>query len=130
MKKEFVIKETKGFSFGDRLRSFRFALEGLSQFFSGQHNAFIHLFFTLAVFAAAIFFRISRMEFAAVIIAAGFVWAAELFNTAVENLADKITTEFDPKIKLIKDVSAAAVLISAGSAALVGMIIFLPKILP
>jgi diacylglycerol kinase (ATP) len=130
MKKEFVIKETKGFSFGDRLRSFRFALEGLFQFFSGQHNAFIHLFFTLAVFAAAIFFRISRMEFAAVIIAAGFVWAAELFNTAVENLADKITTEFDPKIKLIKDVSAAAVLISAGSAALVGMIIFLPKILP
>jgi diacylglycerol kinase (ATP) len=129
--KEMILKNNslKRFSLHARLQSFRFAFEGLTQFFREEHNAIIHLFFTILVFAAAIYFHLSRVELAAVIFATGFVWSAELFNTAVEKLADKVSSNFDPKIKFIKDVSAAAVLVAACSASLIGTIVFLPKIL-
>lgn len=131
MKKELTIKNTKSnaISVKARLRSFRYAFEGLNSFFSMQHNAIIHLLMTIAVFAAALSFRVSRGELMAIIIATGFVWAAELFNTAIEKLADMVSKDFHPGIKFIKDVSAAAVLLSAIAAFLVGAIIFLPKVL-
>src|SRR5712671_5130876 len=72
---------------------------------------------------------LNKTKAIAVILASGFVWAAELFNTAVEKLADMVSKDFHPKIKFIKDVSAAAVLLSAITAFLTGIIIFLPKVL-
>jgi diacylglycerol kinase len=57
------------------------------------------------------------------------VWAAELFNTAIEKLADTVSKDFHPSIKFVKDVSAAAVLLSALAAFITGAIIFLPKLL-
>ena len=118
-----------GFSIRARIRSFRFAFEGLNSFFATQHNAVIHLLMTILAFVAALFFNVSKAETVAIVIAAGFVWAAELFNTAIEKLADTISEDFHPSIKFIKDVSAAAVLISAIAAFITGAIIFLPKIL-
>ena len=131
MKKEFIIKqnETHPFSIRARLKSFRYAFEGVSTFFNTQHNALIHLLATLLVFIASVFFHISKTETIAVILAVGFVWTAELFNTAIEKLADLASPEFHPGIKFIKDVSAAAVLLAAVTAFLAGSIIFLPKIL-
>jgi len=129
MKKELIIKDNKSpFSLKARIRSFRYAFAGLNHFLSSQHNAIIHLFLTIIVFAAALFFDISKMETIALVVVTGFVWAAELFNTAIEKLSDLISEEFHPGIKFIKDASAAAVLISAIVALLVGMIIFIPKI--
>ena len=129
MKKELTIKNKNpnSFSVKARLKSFRYAFEGLNNFFSAQHNAIIHLLMTFAVVFAAIFFNVNRGEAIAIILAAGFVWAAEFFNTAIEKLADIVSKEFHPGIKFIKDVSAAAVLLSAITAVLVGAIIFLPK---
>ncbi len=129
MKKELTIKNKNpnSFSVKARLKSFRYAFEGLNNFFSAQHNAIIHLLMTIAVVFAAIFFNVNRGEAIAIILAAGFVWAAEFFNTAIEKLADIVSKEFHPGIKFIKDVSAAAVLLSAITAVLVGAIIFLPK---
>jgi len=131
MKKELVIKENQvnSFSVRARLKSFRYAFEGLSVFFNTQHNALIHLLMTALVFIASVFFNINKTEAMAVILATGFVWSAELFNTAIEKLADMVTGEFHPGIKFIKDVSAAAVLIAAVAAFATGAIVFLPKIL-
>jgi diacylglycerol kinase (ATP) len=131
MKKEIILKtdQPNTFSIKARLRSFRFAFEGLNAFFTTQHNAIIHLLMTMMAFIAAIFFNVSRGEAIAILLSAGFVWAAELFNTAIEKLADMASKDFHPKIKFIKDVSAAAVLISAIAAFITGAIIFLPKLL-
>ncbi|HMG66377.1 MAG TPA: diacylglycerol kinase family protein [Chitinophagaceae bacterium] len=132
MKEEITIKteaSTPSFSIKARLRSFRYAFEGLNAFFSTQHNAIIHLIMTIIVFIAALFFNVSKEEGIALIIVSAIVWMAELFNTAIEKLADMVSKDLRPGIKFIKDVSAAAVLLSATAAFLTGAIIFLPKLM-
>jgi diacylglycerol kinase (ATP) len=131
MKNELTIKKTpsNSFSIKARLKSFQYAFEGLSGFFSTQHNAIIHLIMTLLAFGAAVFYNITKAEAIAVALAIGFVWAAELFNTAIEKLADIVSTDHRPEIKFIKDVSAAAVLLAAVAALTTGVIVFLPKFL-
>jgi len=132
MKEEITIKteaSTPSFSIKARLRSFRYAFEGLNAFFSTQHNAIIHLIMTFIVFIAALFFNVSKEEGIALIIVSAIVWMAELFNTAIEKLADMVSKDLRPGIKFIKDVSAAAVLLSATAAFLTGAIIFLPKLM-
>lgn len=131
MKKELIIKKGQpgSFSLRARLRSFRYAFEGLNTFFATQHNAIIHLLITIMVFIAAVFFNVSKGETLAIILVVTLVWTAELFNTAIEKLADTVSKEFHPGIKFIKDVSAAAVLIAAAGAFITGLVIFLPKIL-
>ena len=131
MKKELIIKtdQHNSFSIKARFKSFRFAVEGLNAFFTTQPNAIIHLLMTLLAFSAAVFFNVSKGEAIAIVLAAAVVWAAELFNTAIERLADMVSKDFHPSIKFVKDVSAAAVLLSAVAAFITGAIIFLPKLL-
>jgi len=131
MKNELTIKKdaAKPFSIKARLKSFQFAFEGLSSFFRTQHNAIIHLIMTLLAFSGAVFYNVTKVEAIALTLAIGFVWTSELFNTAVEKLADVVSNEFHAGIKFIKDVSAAAVLLSALSALITGTIVFLPKLL-
>ena len=131
MKNEISIKKASqnSFSIKARLKSFQYAFEGLNSFFSTQHNAIIHLIMTLLAFSAAVFYDVTKVEAIAIVLAIGFVWTAELFNTAVEKLADIVSKDHHPGIKFIKDVSAAAVLLSAATAFITGAIIFLPKLL-
>jgi diacylglycerol kinase len=117
------------FSWNARLKSFRYAFEGLTAFFAAEHNAIIHLIITISVFIGAAFFGLSKGEWIAIILVIGFVWVTELFNTAIERLCDLVSKDFHPGIKLVKDVSAASVLIAAIVAFLTGAIVFLPKIL-
>jgi diacylglycerol kinase (ATP) len=119
----------KSFSWTARLKSFRYAFEGLTGFFAAEHNAIIHLLITISVFIGAAFFDLSKGQWIAIVLVIGFVWVAELFNTAIERLSDLISKDFHPGIKFIKDVSAAAVLVAAVVAFLTGAIIFIPKIL-
>ena len=122
------MKNEKHFSVADRGRSFRFALDGIIAFFRNEHNALLHLLATVALVALVIFYPVSRTELVALIIVAGIVWMAELFNTAIEKLVDFVSVERHPSIKFIKDVSAAAVLVAALAALATGAIIFIPKI--
>ena len=64
-----------------------------------------------------------------ILIAIGLVWMAELFNTAIEQLCDMVCPQQHPQIKYIKDVSAAAVLVTAFIAVLTACIIFIPVLL-
>lgn len=118
----------KRFSIPARLKSFIYAYQGIIQFLNTQHNAIIHFCFTVVAFTAALVFQVSLNEWVALAIVAGFVWFAEIFNTAVEAIMDHLSPERHPAVKYIKDVSAAAVLVAAITAFVVGSIIFLPKI--
>lgn len=119
----------KPFSWKARFKSFLYAWSGFKALMKTEHNAWIHLGATIAVIFLSIEFSISSTEAIALIIVAALVWMAELFNTAIEKSIDFISTELHPQIKMIKDLSAAAVLVTSIAAALVGFIIFIPKIL-
>jgi diacylglycerol kinase (ATP) len=117
----------KKFSLRERMRSFQFAFEGLSSFFGTQHNAWIHAAATLLAVVLSIVLQISRGEWLFIIFALGLVWMAELFNTAIEILCDKLCPQIDPTIKIVKDIAAAAVLITALLALITACLIFIPK---
>jgi diacylglycerol kinase (ATP) len=120
---------SKPFSISDRIKSFGYALQGFKSFFKTQHNAWIHLAATIVVIVAGFLFKVSSMEWIALSFAIALVFISELFNTAIEFLCDRVSPEFDPRIKLVKDISAAAVLIAALIAVGVGAIVFVPKVL-
>ena len=103
----------KKFSLINRLRSFRFALNGLKVLFAEEHNAIIHLFATTLGIVLGFYLNLSVPEWIAIVFAIGFVLAAETFNTAIENLSDFVSETRNERIKKIKDLSAAAVFIIA-----------------
>lgn len=121
--------EPQKFSIRSRIKSFSYALSGIRSFIVREHNARIHLVGTIAVIIVACFLHVSLTEAAILTIVTGLVWITELLNTAVERLADLVTRERNPHIKIIKDLAAGAVLIAAITAVIVGLFIFIPRIL-
>ena len=111
-----------------RLQSIRYALDGIKYILETQQNARIHLLFTLAVFILGFLLGITRMEWIALALTVGLVWAAELFNTAVEVMVDWISPEKHIAAKICKDISAGSVLVTAFLSILVGMLIFGPPL--
>lgn len=121
-------KKGKPFSVSQRGRSFKYAWAGIVAFFREEHNARIHLAATVLVIVLSFVFHVSKIEAIALVLATGFVWVTEIFNTAIEKMMDFISTERNPKIKTIKDLSAAAVLMAALIAVITGCFIFIPKL--
>ncbi len=121
--------ERKKFSWQERRKSFGYAWDGLKALLRTEHNSRIHLVLTLTAVAAALLLRISRMEMIILIMVMATVWVAEIFNTALEKAMDFMSKERHPQIKLVKDLAAAAVLITAITAVIVGCLIFIPKML-
>ena len=118
-----------GFSFAARLESFRHAFRGVGVLLASQHNARIHLLATVCACSLGLLIRISLLEWCAIVVAIAMVWTAEALNTAFEFLCDVASPEFHPLIQKAKDVAAAAVLLSAAGAALIGLIVFVPHLL-
>ncbi|HMR19981.1 MAG TPA: diacylglycerol kinase family protein [Sphingobacterium sp.] len=118
----------KNFSIVKRLRSFAFAFNGLRILCKEEPNAIIHFIAAVIVIIASILFDLNAYEWVAIFFSIGLVVTTEIINTVIENIADLLTTEKNDKIKKIKDLSAAAVLISAITALSIGLIVFLPKI--
>ena len=114
---------------GKRLNSFRYAFAGLAGLIRSEANAKIHTGLTIFVIAAGFFFDLTPVEWCLIIFAIASVFSAEAFNTALENLTDLVSPEHHPLAGKAKDVAAAAVLLTAIGAAIVGVIIFLPKLL-
>lgn len=104
-----------------------FAFNGILILIREEHNARIHLLVLAAVIAAGLFFKISQSEWMAIVIASGMVLALEAVNAAIENLADFISPGKHHLIKKVKDLAAAAVLIAAIAASIIGLLIFLPE---
>ena len=112
-----------------RLGSFRFALKGLRSLLKYEHNSRIHLLAAIIAITLGIILKINSSEWSLLIIVIGLVFIAELFNSSLESLADHIDNEWNEKIMKAKDYGAAAVLISAIIAMVLGCIIFIPKFL-
>ena len=123
-----MIRHSEKFSLRKRLVSFQYAFNGLKILIKEEHNARIHLFIACCVLIAGVIFKISIVEWITVIFCIGLVFALELINSAIENTADFISKEKNETIKKIKDLSAGAVLIAAIASAIIGLIIFIPKI--
>ncbi len=111
-----------------RVQSFRYAFAGFWYVLRTQKNAWIHAVFSLAVVALGLWLNLSLTEWALIILTIAIVWMAELINTAIEALVDLITLEEHPLAKVAKDVSAAAVLLCAFAAVLVGVMILGPPL--
>ena len=112
-----------------RVRSFGYALRGLAMCFRTQANARIHALATGLVLALAFTLKLAAWEWCALVLSIAFVWAAECFNTALEGVVDLVSPEQRPLAGRIKDLAAGAVLALAIGAAVVGAIIFGPKVL-
>ena len=118
------ISDNKKFSIIKRAKSFKHAGRGLYLFIKTTHNAWIHILILLAVIVAGFYFKISSIEWMILILTGGFVLAAEAFNTAIEIDMDLTSPQYHPYARDTKDVAAGAVLISAITALLVGLLIF------
>ena len=114
------------FELATRVRSFRFAIQGLLTLLRTQPNARIHMCATLIVIVMGIVFDISRIDWLFLCVAIAMVWVAEALNTAIEHLADAVFPEYHPHIEKAKDTAAAAVLIAAAIALLIGLLVFGP----
>ncbi len=119
----------KKFSSEARLNSFRYAFRGLSALFSDEPNAVIDVIILAIVVIAGILLGISKSDWIAIAVVSSLVITTEAFNSALENLSDFVCPEKDERIKKVKDLAAAGVLVSAIGAAVAGLIIFVPEIL-
>ena len=123
------ISDQKKFSLVARLRSFNHAFRGVVIIFKTQHNAWIQLLIAILVVVLGIFLDISRIEWALIVISILAVLVAEAFNTALEIDMDLTSPNFHPYARDTKDVASAGVLITVIGSSIVGLIIFLPKLL-
>src|SRR5574344_1941093 len=103
------------------INSFKYAFEGISSSFKQEQNLKIHSFIMALVIICGFIFKINITEWLICILLFGIVISLELVNTAMEALCDLVMPDINPKVKIVKDVMAGAVL--------VGLIIFLPKII-
>ena len=109
--------------------SFKYAIEGIISSFKTERNMKIHIIIMILVIILSAILKISVTEWIICLILFALVISAELFNTAIETTVDLAMPEKNDKAKLAKDVSAAAVLVIALSSAIIGLIIFVPKII-
>ena len=109
------------------IKSFGYAFEGIINTAKSERNMQIHFAFMLAVVVCGFIFRISYTEWLICLTLFGLVTSLELVNTAVESVVDLVTEEHKPLAKRAKDAAAGAVLIAAIFAAIIGLIIFVPK---
>lgn len=111
-----------------RADSFRDAFAGWGYILRSQRNAWIHSGITILVAAIGFWLKLRTLEWAVLVAAIGLVWVAELFNTGLETLVDLASPETHPLAARAKDIAAAAVLTAAITAAVIGLLVFLPHI--
>ena len=109
-------------------KSFGYAFEGIFTCIRNERNIKIHCTVAILVVIAGAVLGITPTEWCICLTLFGLVIALELVNTAIESVVDLVTTERKPLAKVAKDTAAGAVLVAAIMAAIVGLIIFVPRI--
>lgn len=110
-------------------KSFTYSLAGIKYAYKYEQSMTIHLTALCLVIICGIILQISKMEWIICTIVSGLVIATELINTAIEAVVDLTCPKIDPLAKIAKDTASAAVFVFALTALIVGLIIFLPKII-
>jgi len=108
------------------IRSFKYALAGITALIRDERNAKIHVFATLLVIGAGLYIGLTALEWCFISLAIVLVFITEALNTAIENTIDFITEERKPELKKIKNIAAGAVLIAALFALVIAALIFIP----
>ncbi len=121
-------KESR-FSWKKRGKAFVYAWQGMKALLRYEHNARIHLVAAILAVIVGFVFRISPTEWCLIVLCIASVISAEALNSAVEALADKVSPGFDPLIGRAKDLGASAVTLLAIASVVVGLIIFIPKLI-
>jgi diacylglycerol kinase len=109
--------------------SFQNAFRGIWTAITTQTNIRIHFVVASLVLLTAVYLHLSIFDILVLVLTISIVMLAELINTSIEFLSDAVTLEHNEYIKQAKDVSAGAVLLSAIFAAIIGLMIFIPKII-
>lgn len=107
---------------------FTYAWNGLLKVFKNERNFRIHLIALIAVIIVSLYFQLSLLEWAIVLLVSALVLVTEIVNSTIEVLIDYLFIDHHETAKVIKDLSAAAVLVSALFAIIIGLLIFLPKL--
>jgi diacylglycerol kinase len=110
-------------------KSFVYALDGLKTAFKKEPNFRVHVTIALVVLLVALFLKFNPIEWLILAFTISFVIALELLNTLLEAIVNLVSPDIKPDAKVAKDVSAAMVLVAATTSVLVGIALFLPKIL-
>jgi diacylglycerol kinase (ATP) len=111
------------------MRSFNYARAGAKHVLATQRNIWIHLGIGILVLLAAVGLKLPALDLAVIILTVTVVIAAEMFNTALEALVDLVKPEEHPVAALVKNVAAGAVLAAAIGAILVGLLLFIPRLI-
>jgi diacylglycerol kinase (ATP) len=109
--------------------SFRNAFYGIGVAAKSERNFRVHLVATVIALALSLSLRVSTLSFAVVVLCIALVISVETINTAIERLCDLVDASYNPKVKVIKDLSAGATLMAALGAAIAGAVIFIPAII-
>ena len=109
------------------LNSFSYSIEGLKYAYLNEQSLLIHFIVTILVILFGWMFKIEAWEWIACVMMFGFVMGAELLNTAIEAVVDMTMPDIHPLAKVAKDTASAAVFILSIAAAIVGLIIFIPR---
>jgi len=115
-----------GFNFRDRIASFGHAIKGIRIAIWTEHNFRIHLVAALIVVVLATYFELSTSDWLWITLSISLVFITEMINTAIERLVDLVEPEKNPLAGKIKDIAAGAVLISAITSVVIGVIVFWP----
>ncbi len=105
-------------------QSFKNAFNGIYQAMVSERNLRLHTVATALVIIAGIILGLDTMRWIFLVLAIGLVLISELLNTSLEKLTDMVTSEYSEEARKVKDISAAAVLISAVLSAIVGLMVF------
>lgn len=111
-----------------RIASFGHAFRGWAYVIRTQKNAWIHSVASVAVVIVGLWLSLPARDWAMLVLAIAMVWAAEFMNTAIEAVVDLASPVHHPLAKVGKDVGAAAVLIAAGGAVIIGLLILGPPL--
>ena len=121
-------KGSEKFSLEKRSKSALYALNGLRVLFLEEHNSRIHIAIVIVVVTGGFLLKISNTEWLVICILIALVFSLEIINSAIENICDYISPQWNEVIKKVKDLAAAAVFVSSVISVICGAIIFLPKL--
>lgn len=124
-----IISEKKRFSIIKRLESTNNALRGIVVFIKTTHNAWVHIFFAVLAIYLGFVLKISTIEWVLIILVIGLVILFEMINTAIEIDIDLTSPNYHPYARDTKDVAAGAVSVAVFIAGVVGMLVYLPKVI-
>ena len=123
------VKKRLGIDQKRLVNSFQYAWQGIKQAYRGEQNLKIHTFIAILVIVFGFFLRISYTEWLVCLLLIGLVIMAEFINTAIEYVVDLASPAVHPLAKAAKDTASAGVLMMAIISAIIGLVIFVPKII-